>query len=210
MRVAISMVLAAACAASDPAAPSYFATDVVSFRPGECAGFGADKMPAVVLGPPRGTGELQGSFDVVSLGKGGEIVLGFATAIIDGPGPDFLVFENAFYAGGDPTMPNAEPAEVSVSEDGTTWTTFSCTATTAPYGSCAGWHPTLSSPDNAISPRDPKVAGGDAFDLADLKIARARFVRIVDRSAGTCGMTGVTKLNSLGFDLDAVAIVHAE
>ena len=91
-----------------------FATDVVDFAPGDCAGYGLAQMPKVVQGPPVGFGEMQGSTNVVSLGKGGSIVLGFGkNAIVDAPGPDFVVFENAFKYGAD--LIYAEPGEVSVS-----------------------------------------------------------------------------------------------
>ncbi len=187
-----------------------FITKVVSFTPGECAGFGANEMPDIVLGPPVGTGSLKGSFDVVTLGLGGEIVVSFEpNAIVDGPGPDFIVFENAFYAGGSSTQPAADPGEVSVSEDGVTWKTYECTpGSAAPYGKCAGWHPVYSAPGNGISPIDPATAGGEAYDLAELGITMARFVRIKDKSTGTC--EGQQKPNNLGFDLDAIAIVNAE
>jgi len=46
-----------------------FATKVVSFTPGDCAGFGLTAMPGVVLGPPVGGGDSYGSLDVVSLGS---------------------------------------------------------------------------------------------------------------------------------------------
>jgi len=96
-----------------------FASGVVSFEPGECGGFGVPGLPEIVLGPPVGGGTLLGGLDVVSLGRGGSIVLSFGpTEIIDGPGADFVVFENAFFAGGDPEQPFAELAEVSVSQDG--------------------------------------------------------------------------------------------
>ncbi len=185
-----------------------FVTGVVSFTPGPCAGFGASKMPGVVEGPPVGGGTLQGSTDVVSLGVGGTIVLSFApNEIVDGPGVDFVVFENPFYAGGDAATDFAEPGEVSVSEDGNSWSTYPCTATAGdpPYGSCAGWHPVLSSPTNGISPLDYPACGGDGFDLADLGVASARYVRIVDHSGETC--SGGT---SAGFDLDAISIIHAQ
>ncbi|MBX3206104.1 MAG: cell surface protein [Labilithrix sp.] len=187
-----------------------FVTDVVSFTPGPCAGFGAAQMPDVVLGPPVGAGDLAGSLDVVSLGVDGEIVLSFgANAIVDGPGADFIVFENAFYAGGNPSQPAADPGEVSVSEDGVTWETYECTpGAAAPYGKCAGWHSVHSAPGNGISPVDPATAGGEAYDLAELGLTRARFVRIRDKSTAAC--EGTPKPNSAGFDLDAIAIVHAE
>ncbi|HEY2365381.1 MAG TPA: hypothetical protein VGH87_03305, partial [Polyangiaceae bacterium] len=101
--------------------------------------------------------------------------------------------------------PSVERAEVSVSDDGATWTPFPCTATAYPYGACAGWHPVYSSPDDCISPVDPKVAGGDAFDLADLGVAHARYVRIVDHSGETC----TPPQNNTGFDLDAIVILHS-
>ena len=185
-----------------------FVTKVISFTPGDCAGFGIPNMPGVVMGPPVGGGEQQGSLDVVSLGNGGEIVVSFEpNAIVDGPGVDFIVFENPFYIAGDPRRPNAELGEVSVSEDGVTWQTFPCTATSYPYGSCAGWHVVNSNPTNGISPVDPSVAGGDPFDLADLGLKHARFVRIKDKAHEACTSPNVT---TNGFDLDAIAIVHAE
>jgi hypothetical protein len=199
-----------------------FVTAVVSFAPTDCAGFGVASMPGIVEGPPVGGGKDLGSTDVVSLGSGGAIVVSFApNAIVDGPGPDFVVFENPFDIGGSATNVYAEPGEVSVSDDGTTWQTFPCnptfdpsasdgTGTAPPYGACAGWHVVVSTPSNGVSPLDPGVAGGDAFDLADLGVKHARYVRIVDRTAEACPEAGADKPNSNGFDLDAVAIVNAE
>lgn len=185
-----------------------FVTEVVSFAPGACAGFGASVMPDIVLGPPAGTGRGSGSLDVVSLGIGGEIVVSFGeNAIVDAAGPDFVVFENAFF-GGSGTEPFADLGEVSVSEDGQTWTTFPCTpGDKAPYGTCAGWRPVFSTPRNGISPLDPAAAGGDAYDLADLGLTKARFVKIRDLGTATC--EGQPRPTNLGFDLDAIAILHA-
>ena len=187
-----------------------FVTEVVSFTPGACAGFGAAGMPDVVLGPPVGGGAMSGSLDVVSLGIGGEIVLSFEpNEIVDGPGPDFIVFENAFYVGGDSSRPVADLGEVSVSEDGVTWHTYACTPGDAPpYGACAGWTAVYSAPGNGVSPVDPATAGGEAYDLDALGLGRARFVRIRDVSTATC--EGSPKPNTAGFDLDAIAIVHAK
>lgn len=187
-----------------------FAASVVTFTPGDCAGFGIPNMPDVVLGPPFGAGTLAGSFDVVSLGYKGEIVLGFGdNAIVDGPGPDFIVFENAFHANGNPDRPAADLGEVSVSADGVTWVSFPCTPAAAPpFGTCAGWRPVLSSPDNAISPLDPAVAGGDPFDLSAVGLRTAKFVRIRDLGSSTCPASP-PKPTNYGFDLDAIAIVHA-
>src|SRR5947209_20612626 len=41
-----------------------FVTKVVSFAPGDCAGFGIPSMPGVVMGPPFGAGDTEGSLDV--------------------------------------------------------------------------------------------------------------------------------------------------
>jgi hypothetical protein len=188
-----------------------FVTTVVSTAYGDCAGFGMPSMPGVVLGPPAGAGSLAGGLDVLSLGYKGEIVVSFEPgSIVDGPGADFIVFENAFWAGGDPNRPTAELADVSVSDDGVTWKTFPCTAGAAPpYGSCAGWRPVHSAPSNGISPVDPSVAGGDPFDLAEVGVASARFVRIRDLGTVTCPSSPGSKSTTVGFDLDAVAVVNA-
>ena len=206
---------------ADAALAGHFVTGVVSFDPGLCAGFGAAAMPGVVEGPPVGGGSSHGGTDVVSLGAGGSIVLSFAPeAIVDGPGPDFIVFENPFWVSGNMNDVFAEPGEVSVSDDGVTWQTYPCdpaddpgntsgTGVAPPYGQCAGWHAVYSSPTNGISPVDPATAGGDAFDLADLGVARARYVRIVDKTHEACPDSGA-RPNNDGFDLDAISIVHAE
>ncbi len=182
-----------------------FATGVVDYEFGPGQANGQDDFPGSVLGPPEGAGCCQGALEgVVSLGNGGWVVLEFGdNAIVDGPGADFIVFENAFYVGGDEHNVFSELASVAVSEDGEHWTEFPCTASEPPYGSCAGWHPTLANfRTNDIDPRDPNVAGGDAYDLGDVCIPRARFVRITDRVDLDDALDGV-------FDLDAVAIVNA-
>src|SRR5262245_43986588 len=106
-----------------------FITGVVahSFGPGQ--NFNQDIFPQPILGPPKGGGCCAGSTDVVSLGDGGTVTVQFeGNAIVDGPGPDFIVFENAFNAGGNPQSPYAELAAVEVSDDGIQWVGFSCTA----------------------------------------------------------------------------------
>jgi hypothetical protein len=181
-----------------PTAPGLFANRVVDFIPGGFAGFGQDKLPGVVLGPPQGAGASAGSLDVLSLGKGGCIVLSATnTEIIDEDGPDLLVFENPFSG-------FFETGVVSVSGDGNTWATFPCAATdkAANYPGCAGTHYVYASPENGIDPTDPTTAGGDPYDLRDLGLASARYVRICD--SGQNGYAGT----SGGFDLDAVAVVH--
>ena len=188
-----------------------FITNVVSVSYGPCSGFGQSSMPDIVEGPPVGGGCCQGSTDVVSLGNGGSIVVSFdPNAIVDGPGPDFIVFENPFEIAANPNNLYAEPGIVSVSDDGVTWTSFPCTATFAnpPYGLCAGWHPVYSAPGNGISPVDPSVSGGDVFDLATIGVTHARYVKIEDHTV-TEPCDATHKATTNGFDLDAIAILNA-
>jgi hypothetical protein len=60
---------------------------------------------------------------------------------------------------------------------------------------------------NELDPTDPAVAGGDLFDLQALDGGAqlvVRFVRLRDIGQGEyLGETG-------GFDLDAMAVVHAD
>ncbi len=190
--------------AGGEASASRYATRVVSFTPGPGAGFGQEKMPDVVFGPPLGGGLAQGSLDVVSLGQGGEIVLAFSeNAAVDGPGVDFLVFENAFAVAGGATL-FRELGEVSVSDDGATWVAFPCDPARPDEGACAGRNVVYANPETGVSALAPATAGGDPFDLALVGLARARFVRVRDLSPSISGAP------SAGFDLDALALVHAE
>lgn len=181
-----------------------YARGVVQFDPGPEAGFGQDGMPSVVLGPPASRGASSGSLDVVSLGIGGTLVVEFGErAIVDGPGADFVVFENAFWVGGDSTEVFAELGEVAVSTDAVSWHTFPCDfePLIGPWPGCAGWRPTYFY-DPFVLPLDPEVSGGDPFDLADVGLSEARYVRIRDLARDGAAP-------SAGFDLDAVGIVHA-
>lgn len=152
-----------------------------------------EAFPDVVFGPPE-AGDPKA---VVSLGNGGMIVVAFGNAVIvDGPGPDFVVFENPF--------PGFEElATVSVSEDGYTWYEYPCMAGPQDddFGVCAGVHQVFTRSSNGIDPLDPERAGGDWFDLADLGLDLVRYVRMIDRSDWD-GTQGV-------FDLDAVGVRNA-
>jgi hypothetical protein len=198
------------------ASASRFITEVISFEPGTCAGFQGSprQMPEVVYGPPWGSPE--GSLDVVSLGGGGSIVVGFgANGIVDGPGIDFVVFENPFdYGSGDRYV---EPGEVAVSEDGVHWTAFPCTDTTQqePDGGwgatrCGGMNVVVSNPyTNSISPFDVEHAGGDQYDLAEIGVTSAKYVRIRNIVASEDCPDAGEKPTKNGFDLDAIAIINA-
>jgi hypothetical protein len=187
---------------SDP-----FADCVEEFAPAEGVSFGHDRLPDVVLGPPHGPP----GTEVASLGCGGRITLYFeAPGIIDGPGPDFIVFENPFFHG-DITF--AEPARVLVSEDGEHWAAFECDVdggeASWPPSGCAGVMPVLVGPDDDFA-TDPARAGGDAFDLAAVGLSRAHWVRLVDRTEAYYGDRMWCEGAAGGFDLDAIAAVHAE
>ncbi|MCI0344982.1 MAG: thrombospondin type 3 repeat-containing protein, partial [Chloroflexi bacterium] len=216
------LALGAGMARADP-----FLDAVVSWQIGMGGGGREAELPGVVLGPPRGTGAFGGSTDTFSLGLGGQIVVEFRdNVLVDGPGPDLIVFENAFLQRGLTTLdPFAEPGAVSVSADGVTWATFPCAADEPPFhAGCAGVYPVFANADDPLSPPasipsttpiaalvgvpiddfvPPAGAGGDAFDLATVGLAAVRFVR-VDASQRRFGLEGLA-----GFDLDAMVAVHS-
>ena len=178
----------------------FYATEIISFEPGPGAGFGQDQLPDIVLGAPDGKGPEAGGLDVLSLGQGGTITLGFGDSIIvDEPGPDLLIFENAFWVGGDETNVFAELGMVEVSEDGQTWFEFPCDISTRQ--GCAGWHPPLPFDPAIATPPSHELCGGDPFDLAELGLSSVRYIRITD-----VGQNSTSP--SAGFDLDAIAIIH--
>ncbi len=191
-------------------------------------------QPGMVLGPPGDSTPTSGSLSVISLGHGGGIVLEFRhTEIVDGPGPDFIVFENAFFCGAAPLSASedygvfAEPGLVAVSEDGIEFFPFPFDADAlAQVSSLCSERPLIESLDGLIGvtpsftgdyrlPDDPLMFdpgapggvsghGGNAFDLADLGLQRARFIRITDPDI-VLGLPG----SSEGLDLDAVVALHA-
>jgi hypothetical protein len=180
-----------------------YASDVVAFVAGPNAGYGEDE-PEVVLGPPRDGSPSMGSLHVLSLGVGGEIILSFGERVIyDGPGTDFVVWENPFWVGGNEQLPYVEWGEVAVSNDLESWHAYPCSPTAAaPFDAgCAGWRPMRPFDVCGMNPLDPDKTGGDGFDLSELGMSEARYVRIRDLST-----SGVAP--SAGFDLDAVGAVH--
>ncbi len=176
-----------------------FAEAVVLFDIGEHGGYGSESFPEVVLGPPGG------STDVLSLGYQGEIILDLGDCqVADGDGVDFIVFENPFYLHGDETTPYAELGIVGVSSDGVHFTEFDCHEEEYPFTGCAGWKRVNAIPASGISPFDIDDAGGDQFDLSDIGIDKARYIKIRDLYGD--GLSG----NAFGFDLDAIAVVNGE
>lgn len=186
--------------ASDP-----WADAVVSFTPGPGTGLGQNFFPNNVLGPPDPDPTLTTSNssnkpqEILSLGTGGEIILNFTdNYIVDGSGVDFTVFENPFYIAGDTTQPFIEAAFVAVSMDGRNWVEFPWDTTT--FAGFAGVTPTK---DNQ-NPTDPRVSGGDAFDLKEVGLPFAKFVKLTD--LGNLKKEGPFNGD---FDLDAVVAVNS-
>jgi hypothetical protein len=233
---ALLAALAPPDALAVPAAVDCFADRVAEFRSGladPAAGFGFANLPGIVLGPPGDSTATTGSVSVVSLGRGGSITLEFTdNVIVDGPGPDLIVFENGFFRGSVPASPDqdysvaADLSRVQVSADGENFFEFPFSeqalaqvqgdtiarALALELVGLAGITPTFTG--NWTVPDDPFVwdpagtggvsgAGGDAFDLARVGLAEARFVRLVDSGAPT-GLAGPSE----GFDLDSVAALH--
>lgn len=183
-----------------------YADCIDAFEPAPGVSFGHDAMPEIVLGPPQGAGLDMGGTHVASLGCGGSITLHFAAPWpTDQPGPDFIVFENAFRSGASTFI---EPAAVLVSEDGERWHEFDCEPEgPEPPRGCAGLGPVLAS--GPAASLDPAAAGGDAFDLADVGLSEARWIRIIDRTAEYYGSQTWCLGAAGGFDLDAVALVES-
>lgn len=208
---------------------SVFATQVIASNTNGNAG-GGIFLPQNALGAPLG------STDVHSLGIGGDLVLGFAAPIVDGPGADFIVAENPFRLASSPLLAFAEMMFVEVSSDGANFARFPAryfgqpvqpgafgAAPIGAYAGLAGQTPVLATGPGA-DPQDVVEAGGDAFDLGDLvhdplvllgtvDLDAISHVRLVDVISGQ-------SLDSLGVpiydpgggsaDVDAVTVIHQQ
>ncbi len=198
-----------------------WASQVISFDPGP-QNISVPGSPDVDFGiAANATGHAEGnSIDVVTLGDGGSITLGFFYPIKNGSGPDFAVFENGF----DDTF--LEFAHVEVSTDGLTFvripsvSLISSLVQTTSFGSS----------DTELV---HNLAGkfrqgyGTPFDLEDvvdslgINLDSINFVRVVDvvgcvQSAyASFDADGdivndpfPTEFETGGFDLDAVGTIH--
>ncbi len=183
---------------------------VYSFLPGigQNAGQGEEYYPQNIFDFPSEIATYQvpeqNPEEMLSLGFGGEIIVGFKDYIIeDLKGPDFMIFENAFQ---NPATKKlfVEPAKVAVSNDGFNFIEFQYDEQT--LDGCAGITPTT----GHGNPCDPESIGGDAFDLADVGLDHISHIKITDISQ-------IVKSNPdhkyydpiiTGFDLDAVVGLH--
>lgn len=193
--------IAGAAGIKEGRAQQGWATSVVDYQfTNTQNGFGQspDFFPANVLGPVAAsagpTAPSSAPSDVCSMGKGGYITLAFVTPIIDGPGADFTVFENAFYYGQNQIFD--EWMKVAVSEDGIEWRIFPYDSLTG--AGLAGRTPTAA---KGVDYFNPEESGGDSFDLATVGLTQARFVKVIDATQ----FQGPDRLSS---DLDAVAALH--
>lgn len=197
--------------ASQVYAIDYITIDTVySFTPGtgQNAGQSETYYPQNIFGLPWANADsiVPASMpsDLLSLGMGGEIVVGFKNhEITDGEGDDFYVYENVMYE----QMVGvyfAEPAKVAVSQDGENWVEFPFDSLT--LVGCAGLRPTLKAEDTT----DIRNRGGDGFDLSTLGLQAIKYIKITD-------ITQMVKSNKehpyynvmlSGFDLDAVVGVN--
>ena len=137
--VEAAALLLAPCPARANATTDCFPDRIASFLVGPVGAPPAFNTwePGIVLGPPGNATPTSGSLAVMSLGRGGVITLEFTDSeIVDGPGADFIAFENPFFctapplAASDPYSVFAEPGIVAVSADGVDFRTF-------PYDSTA-------------------------------------------------------------------------
>lgn len=187
-----------------------FIDTVYTFIPGQVQNVGQSTLyyPINIFGPPsidatREVAEVRPE-EILSIGMGGEIIFGNKNIeILDLDGPDFTIFENAFELSFKNSV-FAEPAIVSVSQDGINWFTF-------PYNldsltGVAGTKPTNGGSD--IS--NPQVSGGNSFDLRELGLDYARYIKIKDTTQYILDRPNHIFYDPTlsGFDLDAVAFLN--
>lgn len=165
--------------------------------------------------PELATGKAVGtSYDIVTLGRGGEITMTFDAPITDGAGSDFAVFENSF---NDTFL---ELGYVEVSSNGADFFRFENDSVTQ-------------DPVDAFGAVDPtnidgfagkyKQGYGTPFDLADLAgvspeldIYNISHVRILDiigdgnyfDTDGDVIYDPYATAQSAGFDLDAIGVIN--
>lgn len=215
-----------------------FVDRVRRYTPLSPSAYGAGGVPSNVTGPPDGRDTFTPAYrptEVASLNAsirgGGSIVLEFTDNIIESaPGPDFTVFENVIFEGGDPNKRFMEPAIVEVALFEGEWYRFPVHVSAPVEGA-----PNLANPAyylqgfagvNATTgedPTDPNRSGGDSFDLDALRVPDltwVRFIRLtstgdrvrlddhgipIEHTAANNALSGT---GSSGFDLDAAAAVH--
>ena len=172
------------------------------------------QTPEKALGKAVGT-----SYDIVCLGRGGEITMTFNGGIKNGLGDDFAVFENAF------SDTFLELGYVEVSSNGSDFFRFENDSLTPGPGS--DWdgevYPTNVDPTNIDGFGGKYRQGyGTPFDLDDLAgisgldINNIRCVKIIDivgdgtylDTSGDVIYDPYPTSGSAGFDLDAIGVIN--
>lgn len=201
------ILLALACAPESP-----WADEVVAAPGADPSSAFGD--PALAANGARGGGTGAGGVDVYSLHLDGpreELVLSFSEhVVVDGEGPDLVVFENAFEVRGGGNF--MDPVIVAVSEDGETFVEFphrfegtEYDPDPAAWTGFAGIHPVRHDTDDRRTPAvDDPEAGGDRFDLADVGLDFVTHIRL--RPAKGFPHDAVSD----GPDIDAVYAIHHE
>ncbi len=181
------------------------------------ASYGADSL---ALGMPGGT------YDIVSLGDGGNAVLTFASPIYNGPGSDFAVFENGFANAVNPDTWALELGFVEVSSDGENFFRF-------PAVTYVQTNEQLGNAGSIVPAQLHNFASkygafyGTPFDLDEVednelldknRVTHVRIVDVVgniDPEYATKDSEGhivndpwPTPFASSGFDLDAVGVIN--
>lgn len=169
------LLSAIGCAAE----PSYAPADVIVDAPGADGSRFGD--PTRAVNGVRGAGMGAGSLDVYSLNytTRPSLVIGFgAYAVTDGPGADLAVFENGFLAATDEAYTFMDPIVLEVSSDGVAWLAFPFDYVNADerayvphpelWEGFAGTLPVRVNEDTDALDPFSAMAGGNAFDLADL------------------------------------------
>jgi hypothetical protein len=161
-----------------------------------------------------------GQHGTVSLGDGGSALLTFHYPIINGPGPDFAVFENAF------NHFFLELAFVEVSSNGIDYVRFPSYSETPTNDQVGGFDQLDPTYIHNLAGKY-KVNYGTPFDLEDLidstaiDINNINYVRIIDvvglinsqhstfdSDGHTINDPFPTPYATSGFDLDAVGVIH--
>lgn len=181
--------------------PTSFPDEVFFVRYGTGAGFGHTYFPSNILGAPdtsaRATVPSANEREILTLGFGGEIILKFLDGgIRNGQGLDFTIFENAFLHTVSLQV-FRETALVAVSEDGINWIQFPVDSLS--FRGLAGVTPTNGDKDYY----NPMESGGDSFDLSDVGLERAIYLKITD--AGD-----LIRDSGPSFDLDAIVVLNGE
>lgn len=142
---------------------------------------------------------------LLSLGLNGEITVGFKNySIIDGPGTDFIIYENVLWSKYTKKC-FVEPAVVSVSENGTDFVEFPWNKET--MEGCAGLRPTI----GKMVDVDILKSGGDHFDLEKIGVKAVNYIRIKDVTEHIMKPGHPLYDATLsGFDLNAVVGINYE